>query len=983
MKKNRLFLTLVLTLFFTLLISSMGFSQTKPLEYYIQTYKMESGYYTGTGKPGSNPVMVYSDIVELHNIPWLQIHFSDAYLGDKSYIILKSIKDNLWQRLDEVSIKQWNNYSAFFNGNAVEIKLFLASTDRQVFINIDEIVAGEWYQADPTYSICGPTDDRVSSNQPATARLLSVGCTAWIIPNGKFVSAGHCLDGSSATVVEFNVPSSLPNGTIQHPGPDDQYSVNVATKVFVNGGVGNDWGVFEVFPNSITSLMPLQAQNAYWSLVQDLGPNSIRITGYGVDYGTIYNQTQQTHVGPSAGSSGTTMRYATDTQGGNSGSPVIDALTNNALGVHTHGGCTSSGGNNNGTSTFLAAFWVAVDEGSGDLDNPTNFTTTTISATQIIVGFTPDIYTNNVVIVWNLSGTFTTPTGPPPAVGQPFAGGTLLYNGTTSPMNHTLLSPLTTYYYKAFSYNGAIYSSGIDANATTLPLTDFLVDFLVGDECNNSIILKFGTAPGATDCYDPGLDVSAPPPPPVDAFDARFISCGEPWFTDVRGTNLSGERVWNLHYQPATGCEPASLSWNSSQLPPTGYFHLVDPGSNNLVNVNMRTTNHYTDVSGFGFLRIKFNYQISSNFNTSAGWNMISLPINVTNNNYLSLFPSAVSGTLYGYSNGYFLTQTVDNCTGYWLKFPNSQIVQVNGTDRTECVISLNAGWNIIGGPNCNVPLNSIADPGGIIIPGTVYKYSAGYIPATSIVGTKAYWVKASGAGTITIGCGNVLAKRSNELVNSPEMLEDFAKIEISDAGKNSQTLYFGDKLNDNVNIESFSMPPKAPQGSFDVRLGGDYRLSESDEVTIELQATDYPISVTIENLNFNEEYVLVEISDGVEVRDHRIDEGQKIIISDKEVAMLKITKQQALPTTYNLEQNYPNPFNPTTTIKISLPEAANVKLSIYNALGQKVAELVNTNLETGWYNYQWDASNIASGIYIYELRTDKFISVKKMIFLK
>ncbi len=164
--------------------------------------------------------------------------------------------------------------------------------------------------------------------------------------------------------MEFQVPPSLPNGTIQHPGPEDQYSVDLSTKIFTNGGVGNDWGVFEVFPNSITGLMPKEAQGAFWPLVQDLGPDSIRITGYGVDNGAA-NQTQQTHIGPNAGSSGTTMRYVTDTQGGNSGSPVINGLTGEAVGVHTHGGCNSSGGNNNGTSTFHAAFWAAVDMGAG------------------------------------------------------------------------------------------------------------------------------------------------------------------------------------------------------------------------------------------------------------------------------------------------------------------------------------------------------------------------------------------------------------------------------------------------------------------------------------------------------------------------------------------------------------------------------------------------------------------------------------------
>ena len=115
----------------------------------------------------------------------------------------------------------------------------------------------------------------------------------------------------------------------------------------------------------------------------------------------------------------------------------------------------------------------------------------------------------------------------------------------------------------------------------------------------------------------------------------------------------------------------------------------------------------------------------------------------------------------------------------------------------------------------------------------------------------------------------------------------------------------------------------------------------------------------------------------------HKITNGTEIVINNKEVTILKISKEQSIPTTYNLEQNYPNPFNPSTTIKFSIPEATNVRLTIYNTLGQKVGELVNTNLEAGWYSYQWDAENLATGIYIYELRTDKFVSVNKMILMK
>lgn len=89
------------------------------------------------------------------------------------------------------------------------------------------------------------------------------------------------------------------------------------------------------------------------------------------------------------------------------------------------------------------------------------------------------------------------------------------------------------------------------------------------------------------------------------------------------------------------------------------------------------------------------------------------------------------------------------------------------------------------------------------------------------------------------------------------------------------------------------------------------------------------------------------------------------------------------IPEEYELFQNYPNPFNPSTTIKFSLPEASEVSLRVYNTQGEKIALLLSANLEAGNYSYQWDAGNIPTGMYIYELSANKFVSVKKMILLK
>ena len=228
---------------------------------------------------------------------------------------------------------------------------------------------------------------------------------------------------------------------------------------------------------------------------------------------------------------------------------------------------------------------------------------------------------------------------------------------------------------------------------------------------------------------------------------------------------------------------------------------------------------------------------------------MLSLPLEVSNNNYLTLFPNAVPGTLFRYSGGFVSSEILGVGNGYWLKFPAAEIATVCGSDRTESVINLTNGWNIIGGPNCNIPLINVIDPGGIIIPGTLLGYSGSYLSASSIDGTKAYWIKANASGTITLNCSDVLAKQSKGLTIPEITLADFSRIDINDANKNNQTLYFNGSLNDDTNIESFSLPPLPPSGSFDARLVGDYRLSEDHEVSIQIQSLSYPLSVKITNI--------------------------------------------------------------------------------------------------------------------------------------
>jgi phosphodiesterase/alkaline phosphatase D-like protein len=95
-----------------------------------------------------------------------------------------------------------------------------------------------------------------------------------------------------------------------------------------------------------------------------------------------------------------------------------------------------------------------------------------------------------------------------------------------------------------------------------------------------------------------------------------------------------------------------------------------------------------------------------------------------------------------------------------------------------------------------------------------------------------------------------------------------------------------------------------------------------------------------------------------------------------------------AVPDDYALLPNYPNPFNPTTTVRFSMPEAGKVKLVVFNILGQRVKTLIDGELEAGFHQLMWNATNnnglkVASGVYLYRIEAGSFVKTRKMLLLK
>jgi hypothetical protein len=420
-------------------------AQRSPVRFQHHKIAVDTGAHDGRA---GGTYEAFRQVVRFAGAPWMRLQVADFELGQGSYLWLRPLADparaqgEVYQRLDGRSLVQWQNKTALFNGDAVEIQLHVAPGDKGVFARFDEALEGVWDPPAQTRSLCG-ADNRVASTDNRVGRLYFGGCTAWRITSGAFLSAGHCVDfdpddtptqcnpGVPDLVldlngfVEFNIPASTAGGATVAAAPNDQYAVDTTPAFwrFDGGctGLGKDWAVFGVFPNANTGLWPHEAYGFPFRTTRE-NPASgatIRITGCGSDTGT-QNFTLQTDTGPyideSQGNVAADLEheYQTDTTGGSSGSPVIWESNGLTIGIHTNAGCDNpvQSDGNHGTSFEVDALeealkdWVDttdtkfVDVGhplrvaeSGTIYRP--YSTVTLGVTNVLDNGTVSIVTGS------------------------------------------------------------------------------------------------------------------------------------------------------------------------------------------------------------------------------------------------------------------------------------------------------------------------------------------------------------------------------------------------------------------------------------------------------------------------------------------------------------------------------------------------------------------------------------------------------------
>ncbi len=476
--------------------------------------------------------------------------------------------------------------------------------------------------------------------------------------------------------------------------------------------------------------------------------------------------------------------------------------------------------------------------------------------------------------------------------------------------------------------------------------------------------LMFGEALFASDGIDHEFgEAILPPLPPADVFDVRFelpISPVEFSWIDIRDTS-DYVIIWNILIQAGANGYPVEVSWDPESFG-NGSYKLKDAFTGDLINVDMRLDSMVSITNeNITALVIEKTEMMTMEMPIASGWQMISVPLLMGNMTPQEIF-GQLDSPVFGFDGGYYETNIIDIGDGYWAKFPDQYSYTLVGEPMAHDQVMVEAGWNLIGVHEYYSMTDQITTEPAGIISSAIYGMDGSYYVADMLEPCKAYWVRTSQPGIIHLGGNSSPAKAAPGISIAP----DWTKITLTAADGYSEVLYHAGESSD-----AYSLPPLPPAGVFDVRFGSDRFVEDlTAKTNIKMQGIQYPVTITVDG------------------EDLSIDNGTGSILlrsgESMEITSGFLSVQTAeIPESFELSQNYPNPFNPGTKISFSLPQAENVKVIIYDQLGQKVTELVNGNMEAGKHEVEFNASNLASGLYFYRIQAGGFSAVKKMMLLK
>lgn len=509
----------------------------------------------------------------------------------------------------------------------------------------------------------------------------------------------------------------------------------------------------------------------------------------------------------------------------------------------------------------------------------------------------------------------------------------------------------------------------------------FELPISVTDGLGHSQILIIAMDCAGTDGYEICIDQPAPPAPQPGVFDARLITASDAFYTDVRASTTN-QTEYEVGYQPATG-GTIVMTWDNTAVAALGSFQIVDNVTGTLINppIDMSTTNTFTPTDdGFGGAVAADGVVIRVNATAQTTFPLFDLGVvskNITTDGLSSFNASnceetAININFTGVSSSGCINVKSFSSPPNSNDIPRTYVSQYrweienNGVNFTNAEVRFNIS---------QIPNAGIGNPPTVEVWQSATPGSGSFtMLPTSLDGDTALVVNVSSFSEFVFASDDPdnplpveLTVFEVQISNGNVVLNWITESELNNLGFE---VWRSDEENGQYTLlSSYSNNPKLEGHG---NSSAQHEYSFVDELVVNGQTYWYKIS----DVDFN---------------GNRTFHGPKSItiplVYDDVIAI-----NTDIPQNFKLYQNFPNPFNPNTTIQFDIPTVsenlADVRLIIFNNLGQSVNAIFEGKLSGGSYQIQWDGTNdlgknVPSGIYYAFLNVNYFSETMKMILLR
>ncbi|MDP6684457.1 MAG: carboxypeptidase regulatory-like domain-containing protein, partial [Candidatus Marinimicrobia bacterium] len=516
--------------------------------------------------------------------------------------------------------------------------------------------------------------------------------------------------------------------------------------------------------------------------------------------------------------------------------------------------------------------------------------------------------------------------------------------------------------------------------------------------------MSFGFAANATDGFDPGIDLYAPPAPPPPSFDAALGWDGDRYYTQILAVDIGVEKIYDVLLQYPDD-NTIVLNWDNTGWSGLGTFILQDAFGGVFVDEDMTQINSITLTNpALTILKLKVTAGEgpppgdTDDIDLMSNWNLMSFDVDIENNEPADVFASLIADGNLVYVTGFgedgatffdpngpgFLNTltSIDAGAGYWVKVNNGAMLTAAGMGiPSNFSTDLFGGWNILGYwlDGSMAPEDAFAD---LIADGNlVYVTGFGEDGATffdpngpgflntltALENGYGYWVKVNNdVPGFQYPAGNGFSARQVALNVNPEIIKTNKFMFMNGSVSFDHIDFF---IGDKVSVQT---QDGILIGEMEILEDGNLMTTAvygDDNTTTAKDGAEEGESLVFTYGEYESHPVSIEFTPNMEL---------------KKVDLFF----QNLPEEFGLTQNFPNPFNPVTTIQYMVPDAADIQLVVYDLMGKTVRTLVNGSQTAGYKTVVWDSKDnngipVSAGMYIYELRSGSFSVIQKMVLLK